>query len=56
MPVTTNKDSKGCYAIWGTKGKKYYYPCGNDTQKKEAEKKAYIQGVAAISAGYKEKK
>jgi hypothetical protein len=53
MPTRTGKDSKGCYAQWGS-GKKYYYTCGNDAAKKRAVAKANKQGAAAHASGYKE--
>jgi len=53
MPVSTYKDSKGCYAQWGGSGAKYYYPCGNTAAMNKAKQKAHIQGVAAKGAGYK---
>jgi hypothetical protein len=46
MPVKTSQDSQGCFARWGTKGKKYYYECGNEEALKNARKKATAQGVA----------
>jgi hypothetical protein len=46
MPVQTSQDSQGCFARWGTKGKKYYYECGNEEALKNAKKKATAQGVA----------
>jgi len=53
MPVTTGKDSKGCYAIWGEHGKKYYYECGNAQARARARKKAQEQGRAAYAGGYR---
>jgi hypothetical protein len=46
MPVIVGNDTKGCFAKWGKKGYKYYYPCGNDEARKEAKSKAYKQGLA----------
>ena len=46
MPVNTGKDKDGCYARWGEEGKKYHYECGNEKEKKEAKRKAIIQGIA----------
>lgn len=46
MPVQTGKDNKGCFARWGTKGKKYYYICGNKTSREKAKDKALKQGQA----------
>ena len=46
MPVQTSQDTKGCFARWGTKGKKYYYTCGNDESMLIAKAKATAQGVA----------
>lgn len=51
MPVQTGKDREGCFARWGTRGKKYYYPCGDESGLGEAKSKAYKQGQAI---GYKE--
>jgi len=51
MPTHTRKDSKGCYAQWGSKTK-YYYTCGNATARKRAIGKANKQGRAAHAAGY----
>lgn len=48
MPVHINRDSNGCYAIWGEHGKKYYYTCGNKDAQQRARAKAYNQGVAQI--------
>jgi hypothetical protein len=52
MPVHTGKDSKGCYAQWGSKGKKYYYQCGSNSARKSAKAKASKQGAAAHAHGY----
>jgi hypothetical protein len=52
MPVHTGKDSKGCFAQWGSSGKKYYYTCGNDSARKGARAKAAKQGAAAHASGY----
>jgi len=46
MPVHTGKDSKGCYARWGTHGAKYYYKCGNAAARDRAKAKAAKQGRA----------
>jgi hypothetical protein len=46
MPLQTNKDSQGCYARWGNKGKEYYYTCDDKKDKIEAIKKAMAQAVA----------
>lgn len=51
MPVTTGKDSKGCYAQWGSQ-KRYYYTCGNKRARERAKKKAERQGRAIRAAGY----
>jgi len=53
MPVHTGKDSKGCFAQWGSQ-KKYYYTCGNTTARKAAKAKAAKQGAAARAAGFRE--
>jgi hypothetical protein len=47
MPVKVMSDDNGCYAKWGDAGHKYYYPCGNDSARKEAKQKAYLQGLAS---------
>lgn len=39
MPTHTGKDSKGCFAQWGS-GKKYYYKCGDVKAKVAAIGKA----------------
>ena len=46
MPTRTGKDSKGCFARWGTTGKKYYYKCGNTQARNRAKAKANRQGRA----------
>lgn len=51
MPVQTGKDKEGCFARWGSRGKKYRYPCGNEEELGKAKSKAYAQGAAI---GYKE--
>lgn len=51
MPVTTGKDSKGCYAQWGSQ-KRYYYSCGSKRARERAKKKAEQQGRAIRAAGY----
>jgi len=45
MPVKTGKDSKGCFAQWGSQ-KKYYYACGDKSGRNRAKQKAHIQGAA----------
>lgn len=52
LPTRFDKDSKGCFAIWGSQ-KKYYYKCGNKTAKARAKAKADKQGRAAYAGGYK---
>lgn len=52
MPTRTGKDSKGCFAQWGS-GKKYYYKCGDKSARENAVKKANKQGQAAHASGYK---
>jgi hypothetical protein len=47
MPVYVKSDDDGCYAIWGSQGKKYYYPCGDDEARKDAKRSAYLQGLAS---------
>jgi hypothetical protein len=54
MPTHTGKDSKGCFAQWGS-GKKYYYTCGNAVEREAAKSKADKQGKAAYASGYKGK-
>jgi len=54
MPVKTGKDDKGCFAQWGSKGKKYYYTCGDDTSMGKAKNKAYLQRLAATGETLKE--
>lgn len=39
---------------WGDSGKCYTYDPKSETSKKNAEKKAYVQGIAAIRNGAKE--
>ncbi len=51
MPTQYGKDSKGCFAKWGTKGKKYYYKCGNKDGREVARKKANAQGAAIHASG-----
>lgn len=46
MPVNLGKDKDGCFARWGKQGAKYYYECGNETERLNARKKAIAQGVA----------
>lgn len=53
MPVKFGKDSKGCFAQWGSQ-KKYYYTCGSDSGKAAAAKKAGAQGAAVKRSGYKD--
>jgi hypothetical protein len=52
MPTHTGKDSKGCFAQWGSKTK-YYYTCGNAAARKKAVSKANKQGQAAYASGYR---
>lgn len=53
MPVETGKDSKGCFARWGKKGKKYRYKCGNSSARERAKNKAAKQGRAIKASGGK---
>lgn len=53
MPVKFGKDTKGCFAQWGSQ-KKYYYECGSDSGKASAVKKAGAQGAAVKRSGYKD--
>ena len=53
MPVHFGKDSKGCFAQWGSQ-KKYYYTCGSKSGKAGAAKKAGAQGAAVRRSGYKD--
>lgn len=48
MPVNVKHDKEGCFAQWGQKGKKYYFPCGDEAQREKAKKKAFIQGITII--------
>ena len=52
MPVTTSKDSKGCFAQWGSQ-KKYYYKCGDNAARERAKLRASKQGSAAYASGYR---
>ena len=52
MPTRMGKDSKGCFAKWGGRGKKYYYACGDAAARNRAKAKANRQGAAAHAAGY----
>ncbi len=54
MPVTTNKDNKGCFAQWGSQ-KRYYYKCGDNAARERAKKKAETQARAIYSSGYKKR-
>lgn len=54
MPVRTGKDSKGCFAQWGSSGAKYHYTCGSNSAMNKAKQKAHIQGAAVLKTGYKE--
>lgn len=49
MPVTTGRDSKGCFAQWGNQ-KKYRYPCGNTSAMNKAKQRAHIQGSVISKA------
>lgn len=46
MPVLIGKDKNGCYARFGEKGHRYYYSCGDATERDEAKRLATIQGIA----------
>src|SRR5215211_7019988 len=47
MPVQTcQSDGKSGYR-WGSRGKCYTYPAGNDRARREAKRKAIVQGIAA---------
>jgi len=52
MPTHTGQDAKGCYARWGSSGKKYYYKCGDDEARERAKERANAQGRAAHAHGY----
>jgi len=52
MPVKIKKDSKGCYAQWGSRAK-YYYKCGDKAARERAKKRAGEQARAAYWSGYK---
>jgi len=45
MPINYGKDVKGCFVRRGRQ-KKYYYECGNSSDKQKAEKKASAQRKA----------
>lgn len=45
MPTKLGRDSKSCYARWGS-GAKYYYECNNESSRKRAIDKANKQGEA----------
>ena len=47
------KDGRPGYQ-WGKRGKKYCYEVGNEQQRKEAKRRAYIQGYAAEARGFTE--
>ena len=51
MPTETGKDSKGCFARWGKKGKKYFYRCGDKASRERAKRKADKQGRAIKASG-----
>lgn len=51
MPVNLGKDSKGCFARWGSSGAKYYYMCNNKRAQSRAKGKALKQGQAIKSKG-----
>jgi len=53
MPTRTSRDSKGCFARWGSSGKKYYYKCGDKKARDRAKAKADRQGRAAHAGGRK---
>lgn len=53
MPLMYDKDKKGCSIRWGESGKKYYYDCEDEKQKKEAERKALKQASAIFASGTK---
>ena len=55
MPTKLGKDSKGCFARWGSSGTKYYYTCGDNASRNRAKDKADKQGRAVYSSGYKGK-
>ena len=46
------KDSKGYFCRWGSKGKKYYYNPNDKASRERARKKADKQGAAAHASGY----
>lgn len=58
MPVHTgydsNKEEPKCYAQWGSRGKKYYYTCGDKEAREKAKAKANAQGQAIIASGWTE--
>ena len=52
MPTHFGKDTKGCFAQWGSQAK-YHYECGNAQAKAAAKAKADKQGSAAYAGGYR---
>jgi hypothetical protein len=46
MPVRTGKDEYGCFAQWGTSGKKYRFTCNDKDAESKAKAKAAEQGRA----------
>jgi len=56
MPVHIGSDLKGCFAQWGSNGKKYYYSCGDEKASGKAKQKAFLQGFAATGGTMKEGK
>jgi hypothetical protein len=54
MPVHRGKDNIGVYYAWGNQ-KRYYYITNNKVSRKNAKKKASLQGRAIKSTGWKEK-
>jgi hypothetical protein len=56
MPVRTGKDTKGCFARYGSSGKKYHYTCGNVKSRESAKSKAAKQGRAIEASKWRKSK
>jgi len=54
MPIWLGKDDKGCFVQWGKHGKKYYYKCDDENEKRKAIEKAGKQAQAAYAQGHRE--
>jgi|CZCB01.1.fsa_nt_gi hypothetical protein len=40
MPFQYGKEDGKCYVRWGSRGKKFYYKCGDEEARERAKKKA----------------